>query len=410
MKQEEKWEYMYSLLVLYKKDYGDTDVSINYVTTSGKKLGKWVHNQRQFYKNNKLAIDRLEKLRLLDFRFDNIDFDEKWNHMYNLLIKYKQKYGDTDVSSRYVTTSGKRLGGWVQNQRQLYKDNKLAMDRVEKLRLLDFRFDNIDFDEKWNHMYNLLVQYKEKYGSVEVYRSYVAPNGENLGKWVNTQRQLYKNNKLAIDRVEKLRLFGFRFDSDYEIKSNRVYSDIKWNHMYNLLVRYKEKYGDTEVSRTYVAPDGENLGTWIGTQRQFYKNNKLAIDRVEKLRLLDFRFGINMQMDFINDDVLLDYKLIRKMCLAYNINYDRFKGILDKLSYSDFASRLYYLLDNYMDIVDDDGNLNIIFGMDNDSLYLYTDFTSDELKSYYNKKYLIDLIDCCYERAENKTPIRIRKR
>ena len=397
MTQEDRWEYMYDLLVLYKEKYGNVEVSSRYVTPNGKNLGTWVNNQRNLYKIGKLSMDREEKLKLLGFRFGCINRQEKWNYMYNLLVQYKEKYGDTEVSQGYVASDGENLGTWVKNQRVVYKKNELSTDKVEKLRLLGFRFDDINKDEKWNYMYNLLVLYKEKYGSTEVYRSYVAPNGENLGTWVNYQRNAYRNNKLSIDKVEKLRLLGFRLDNVDSIKSNSVYGDLKWDYMYNLLVKYKMEYGNVEVSCKYVTTNGENLGTWVNNQRTMYKNNKLCVDRVEKLRLLGFRFGNDIQRSFVNNSELSCSEIIRKICLAYNINYDKYKDIFNRLSYNDFFSRLYYALNNHMDIVNENGDLNTIFYMDNDTIYRYIGCTSEELNEEYNKN-------------KGNVPIRIRRR
>ena len=61
------------------------------------------------------------------------------------------------------------------------------------------------------------------------------------------------------------------------------------------LIQYKEKYGDIEVPRMYVTEDGKKLGSWISVQKQNYKNNKLSIDREEKLRLIGFRFEIDLR-------------------------------------------------------------------------------------------------------------------
>ena len=171
----------------------------------------------------------------------------------------------------------------------------------------------------------------------------------------------------------------------------------EWNMMYSLLEEYKKEHGNTEVPITYVTKTGKRLGEWVNTQRKNYKNNKLDETREGKLKLLDFRFSDK------NDE-------IKKICLFYEIDYENNKASLKKLTYDDFIARLYYLLDNYKDLVDDNGNLNIIFGMDKDTLSAYTDFTSDELKSYYNKEYMMKLIDSFYKRVENKTPIKIKRR
>ncbi len=315
--------------------------------------------------------------------------EEEWNMMYSLLEEYKKEHGNAEVPFRYVTKTGKRLGEWVNTQRDNYKNNKLDETREGKLKFLDFRLETIDLDARWNDWYNLLVEYKKEHGNTEVPITYVTSSGEKLGIWVYNQRNNYKNNKLDETREGKLKFLDFRLET--------IDLDARWNDWYNLLVEYKKEHGNTEVPITYVTSSGEKLGIWVYNQRNNYKNNKLDETREGKLKFLDFRFSDK------NDE-------IKKICLFYEIDYENNKASLKKLTYDDFIARLYYLLDNYKDLVDDNGNLNIIFGMDKDTLSAYTDFTSDELKSYYNKEYMMKLIDSFYKRVENKTPIKIKRR
>lgn len=152
MTQEEKWNIMYLLLLEYYKEKGNVEVPISFITDDGEKLGIWVSTQRTRFRINKLSTERKEKLRLLGFRFEKIDFDAvwaaRWEYMYNLLINYKKRYGDTDVSSEYKTISGDNLGTWVRTQRAMYRNNRLDPNKEEKLRLLGFRFYNSENDEE----------------------------------------------------------------------------------------------------------------------------------------------------------------------------------------------------------------------------------------------------------------------
>ncbi len=332
--------------------------------------------------------------------------EKKWNMMYSLLVEYYNKYGDSNVTMRFKTINGYEyddngllLGRWVGMQRQLYAKNQLKSDRIKKLQLLNFVFETKKlekgvFELRWDYVYSLLLEYYNKYGNSNVPQTFKTNNGYDyskdgisLGMWVNYQRHLYKNNCLEEEKIKKLLKVDFIIELD----------DYKWDYMYGLLISYYNKYGNTNVPVYYKTLNEEKLGKWVYTQRHVYKINKLSEERRKKL----------LKVNFVFDNEIDN---IENICLHHHICYEKYKSILDRLSYSDFISRLYYLLDNYMDVVDDNGNLNIIFGMDNDTLYLFTDFTSDELKSYYNKKYMMELIDSYYERVENKTPIRIKRR
>jgi hypothetical protein len=51
-----------------------------------------------------------------------------------------------------------------------------------------------------------------------------------LGKWVNTQRQFYRNEAFSVDRIERLESIGFVWDV----------LDIEWMKNYNQLLVYKK--------------------------------------------------------------------------------------------------------------------------------------------------------------------------
>jgi hypothetical protein len=66
---------------------------------------------------------------------------------------------------------------------------------------------------------------------------------------------------------------------------------LQWNDMYERLVRYKAKYGDCVVPRSY--PDDKALGNWCGNQRMMHKRGTLQGERLEKLRAVGFRFVVD---------------------------------------------------------------------------------------------------------------------
>ena len=62
---------------------------------------------------------------------------------------------------------------------------------------------------------------------------------------------------------------------------------IQWESMLNLLVQYKEREGNWNVSLKHKE-DEKNLGTWVYTQRTAKKKGKLPKDRQNKLDEIGF--------------------------------------------------------------------------------------------------------------------------
>ena len=90
------------------------------------------------------------------------------------------------------------LGRWCSTQRRFYKNNKLAQDKIKRLDDLGFIWDPYKYE--WNNYYDALVDFKSIHGHCNVPQSY--PKNPVLGIWCDRQRQAYKKNKLAQDKIK----------------------------------------------------------------------------------------------------------------------------------------------------------------------------------------------------------------
>ena len=115
-----------------------------------------------------------------------------WYEKYLLLEEYKKEHGNCFVPQSYCIGEAK-LGVWVNNQRDLYKKGKLSSSRREMLDALGFSWD--PRADKRERNFALLEQYKEREGHSNVPESYEEV-GAKLGRWLASQRQLYKNGQL----------------------------------------------------------------------------------------------------------------------------------------------------------------------------------------------------------------------
>jgi hypothetical protein len=125
--------------------------------------------------------------------------------------------------------------------------------------------------ENWNRPFMKLIEYKEKNGHCNI------PTNKNgsLGRWIHTQRKLFRSNKLKVDRHQKLVGIGFTF----------VYESNIWNLHFVELVKYREKNGHCNIPT-----NTGSLGRWISNQRLLFRSNKLKADRYEKLVGIGFTF------------------------------------------------------------------------------------------------------------------------
>ena len=195
------WEQMFAALVAYKQTYGDCNVSQKW--KDNPELGTWCCTQRTRYKINKLAGERIIRLAQLGFVLD--PFITAWEQMFTALVAYKQTRGNCNVSQKWKDNP--ELGTWCGTQRKTYKRNELPPDRIARLQQIGFVWDPIAI--VWEQMFAALLVYKLSHGDCNVRKSW--KGDPELGAWCGTQRTVYKNNKLAADRVKRLEDIGFQF-------------------------------------------------------------------------------------------------------------------------------------------------------------------------------------------------------
>ncbi|CAB9511620.1 helicase [Seminavis robusta] len=289
---EHTWEAQYDALVKYKENHGNSLVPREY--PENKELGTWVDTQRQKQKNDTLRSDRKAKLDELGFVWDVQE--NFWDAQYDAIVEYKEAHGDTIVPTDYP--ENRKLGSWVDTQRQKQKNGVLRPDRKERLDGIGFVWDALE--HTWEAQYDALVKYKEEHGDTLVPRD--NPENKELGFWVDNQRRNMKNGTLRArpDRKAKLEDLGFIWDP-YEHF---------WEAQYDALVKCKEKHGDTRVPRD--DPENKELGFWVNEQRRQKKNGSLLSHRKAKLDELGFVWDF----DDIHEEAWLEKYEQLKWCYA----------------------------------------------------------------------------------------------
>ena len=172
------------------------------------KIGGWVGDQRTAYKQGYMSLERLALLREANISM-NI-YDDAWNEKYELLKKYKEEYGSTNIEKRQKY-KGVMLGLWCQNQRDNYKTGRRSISEEQIQRLSDIGFDWDPLETEWNRRYEQYKRYiKENNGDTYIPRRRDF-EGEHLGAWVETQRKWFAQGKMNANRYNKLKAIGMIF-------------------------------------------------------------------------------------------------------------------------------------------------------------------------------------------------------
>lgn len=136
-----KWEQKYAQLCAFQKKYGHCNVPHSKTPEEFKGLLAWVKMQRTA-KNWRKSISqsRVDRLESIGFRWEGSK-EAAWNERFDELQEFRQEHGHCNVPTVYKRR--KKLNGFVNSQRQLYREGKLGSDRIAKLESVGFNWIGI---------------------------------------------------------------------------------------------------------------------------------------------------------------------------------------------------------------------------------------------------------------------------
>ena len=348
--ENERWRKKYNLAKAYFEHYGNLEIPTIFKTTNGYEydengiaLGTWIVNQRIAYKGNsasKITPAKINLLKEIGMRFENIDTMETWMEKYKLAKTYFEHYGNLEIPQGFKTINGYdydengiALGIWLAKQRQAYKGQgtqKITPDQIKLLEEIGMRFENKDIMETWMEKYNLAKVYFEHYDNLEIPKTFKTINGydydENgiaLGNWIGKQRQTYKGQgtqKITPTQIKLLEEIGMRFET---ANRNKI-----WIEKYNLAKAYFEHYGNLEIPTVFKTTNGQEydengiaLGQWIANQRNAYKGTcrqKITPDQIKLLEEIGMKWFNNSIDNKFQKELITENNLKRKQTEIMN--------------------------------------------------------------------------------------------
>lgn len=370
------WYTWYEYAKKYFDHYGDCDIKINFKTDDGYTyksdgrlaLGIWLYNQREFYRRGKLSEERIELLEKIKINFNNLRNKMTWEEWYNLAKIYYEHYDNLEIPYYFATKDGytfdkdgMKLGNWVESQR---KNTKIDSSHKKLLIKIGMRFENKNKVLPWNEWYDLANNYFKYYGNLNIKSDFKTMDGYtydelgfSLGRWLVDQRHFYKIGKLSLNRIDLLNDIGAKLDNHL--------NDITWEEYYKYATIYYNYYKNLNIKRTFKTDDGFNLkkdgkillGNWIFTQKELYKKGHLTSDKIIALENIGMLWTAKQN----NNEII-------KLCNDYNIEFSRNKSILKHITIQELYSKIQFLIDNNIPLIDDFGVLHEIFSLSSDSM------------------------------------------
>jgi superfamily II DNA or RNA helicase len=200
-----------------------------------------------------------------------------WWFWYGLLKEYVKVHGSALVPTDFCSSSGHRLGSWVDHQRQRFSRGELTDEEFNLLTSLpNWYWSKSVFD--WENGLEHLKEFVAQEGHSRTSDGETMNDGFKLGRWVRNRRTDYSKGTLSDDKICTLESFPMWTWNSLESE---------WNENFDLLLKYYSEHGDYMVPQSYKTDDGKNLGSWLGTQIQNYAINKLREDRIKRFNELD---------------------------------------------------------------------------------------------------------------------------
>jgi superfamily II DNA or RNA helicase len=260
---EAQWEEGFDRLKAYVSENKHCRVPQSYQCSDGYTLGRWVQQQRNFRKKDKLSAERIARLDALGFIWD--PFEAQWEEGFEHLKAYVSEYKNCKVPQLYISSDGYRLGSWINHQTLSRKRGKLSPERIARLDALQFIWDSLE--TQWEEGFDRLKAYVRENKHCNIPAKYKSEDGFPLGYWLTTQGQFRKNGKLSAERIARLDALGVIWGV----------RDALWEKGFSHLKMFLEREGHSRVPDGFKTDDGYRLGAWVGKRRS--KKDTMEPDR-----------------------------------------------------------------------------------------------------------------------------------
>ena len=280
------WEQRYALASAYYQEHGNLLIPPKY-KADGIWLAKWLNEQRQIFIGNRpgksLTEDQVERLNAIGMEWDNRihkNSRNAWAEQYEEAKLYYEEKGNLSIPGNYRTSSGKRLGDWVQRQRNLYKNNKLTEEQKHLLDDIGMQWEL----DPWEAGFEHARQYFEANGSLIVPNSYICDDGYRLGSWLANQKSNYKSSDpyRRVSETQKRRLdeIGMVWDL----------AQLRWEEGFQHACEYLKALNGQRWRTNYLSSDGYKTGAWMRAQVRAEQRGSLLADRKALLEKAGLRF------------------------------------------------------------------------------------------------------------------------
>lgn len=188
---------------------------------------------------------------------------------YKIAEKYYNEHGDLLVPANYIDSNGNALGYWIAHIRSYYKNPKsgtqVTIEQTQRLEKIGMIWETHG-RHTWDEWLSQCELYHKSNGNLLVPLSYKTDD-YNLGRWIEHQRYLYKNELLSKERIQSLEKYDMAWEAP-----QKDFTNSQWNVYYDIAAKYFREHGDLNVPSDMIAIAGKkvSLKNWLSLQKDFY--------------------------------------------------------------------------------------------------------------------------------------------
>lgn len=273
-KFSQSWEEKFSRAKKYYEENGNLNVKADYIDSSGFRLGTWIQTLRNIRKGTTVGtltrkmIDDLDSIGMIW----NVSNGLSWDEWYELAASYYHTYHNLLVPQKYITTTGHRLGCWINNQRSAKRNPRsqrvITVEQVEKLNRIGMVWENCGTKRKSQNEYP------------KTPNTYIPSNISN-------------NESCAIKSSGKSNGIC---EKNPSVAANRRHRTT-WEERFSEAEKYYKEHENLNVPKKYISNSGFRLGQWLALIKCQYRNHdpRLTEENIHRLE------SIGMQWDHSND-------------------------------------------------------------------------------------------------------------
>ncbi|MGW0607729.1 Helicase associated domain protein [Streptomyces sp. NPDC002640] len=295
-----RWRKKNDITSLYAVPY---DVEVEVGATKAFPLGRWVHQQRKALRAGELEDRRKTLLDAPEAGMVWEPGEEAWEDKLATLRSYRRATGHLAPRQDAVWGEGEAMvpiGQHMANLRRkggLGKDPKRAAERAQQLAAIDPDW-NCPWPLDWQRHYRILADLVDADGHLPDIAPGVLMDGDDIGRWLQRQKQPGTWAQLSKEQQERLTKLGVQPDQTPAPAAAAAHAtkgssrtQQAFQHGLAALAQWVEREGaDRPVPRGHseqIAFDGEaepvtvKLGVWISNTKS--RRDRLDADQLAAL-------------------------------------------------------------------------------------------------------------------------------